>query len=52
MNEINIAKNSTLKKTVQVNNDQYSVIRGHVENDLNAEELDLYRFMLGGLLSK
>lgn len=52
MNKINITNNSTLGKTVQVNNDQYSVIKGHVGDVLDAEELDLYRFMLGGLLAK
>ncbi|WP_167880928.1 hypothetical protein [Methanococcoides sp. AM1] len=52
MNNIQITNNSILGKTVSVNNDQHSVIRGHVGNDLNVEELELYRFMLGGLLGK
>lgn len=52
MNKIQITNNNIPGKTTQVNNEQHSVVRGHVGNNLNAEELDLYRFMLGGLLSK
>ena len=52
MIKVQIKNDSILKKNSQLNNDQHSVIGGHVGNDLDAEELDLYRFMLGGLLPK
>ena len=52
MNKIQVTNNSVLTKTTRKGNDQHSVIGGHVGNELSAEELDLYRFMLGGLVGK
>ncbi|WP_445475667.1 hypothetical protein ACT9XH_02700 [Methanococcoides methylutens] len=52
MNNIQITNNSILRKMAQANNDQHFVIEGHIGTDLNAEELDLCRFMLGGLPAK
>ncbi|MEL4304675.1 hypothetical protein [Methanococcoides sp. LMO-2] len=52
MNTIRNTNNSIPAKMAPGNNDQHSVVGGHTFNDLDADELDIYRFLLGGLLSK
>ncbi|WP_440952005.1 hypothetical protein [Methanococcoides sp. FTZ1] len=52
MTKTQITKKTMPGKRSLVDNNQYSVVGGYTVSDLNAEELDLYRFMLGGLLAK
>ncbi|WP_156146029.1 hypothetical protein [Methanococcoides methylutens] len=52
MNTIQTTNNIIPVKAAPGNNDQHSVVGGHTGTDLDSEDLDLYRFMLGGLLSK
>lgn len=44
--------NDKLKKHERAENISHTVISGHTADTLDSEELDLYRFMLGGLQAK